>query len=93
MLLFALGDQAALSGTGIGLLLRLGFWRMCQTLDEDGRAHALLVSWFAGGRADLSVCSSGKQLMVCSQQEGPGRGRGKERTLQKQELQFCLGFS
>lgn len=40
---FPLGDHVARSRTGIDLLLRLAFWRMCQTLDEVCRAQVLLM--------------------------------------------------
>lgn len=95
MMLFPLRDQAALSGTGVDLLFRLVCWRICQTLGEASRAHTLLMSQFAGGGVDVhrSICSAGKQLMICTQQEGPERGRRKEGMLQNQELQFRLGFS
>lgn len=58
MPLFPLGDKASPSGTGTGLLLRLSFWRMCQTPDEVGRAHTLLVSLHAGRHVDESAGAS-----------------------------------
>lgn len=56
MLLSLLGDQAAFSGTRNNLLLGevLSFQRTRQTVDEVGRAHALLMSQFTGGCVDVS---------------------------------------
>jgi len=52
-----LGDGAAVSGAGRSLLLRLGFWAVCQALDEAGRAHALIPSPVQAG-VDMSAGAS-----------------------------------